>query len=539
MASRCRTARASALALAALVLAALVAGCSAGGGDQHAARVGRGADGPVAYGDGRGGRAARDAAAEPDGPLRSRDDAAPRTPTDGPAVEAVIDAPSDRPPALPRLNGFSTSREVGKLLGLQHVALTDAKQLAILKEAGYRLVRTGVTWHDTERTQKGNYDWSRSDANINAALQNGLALVVLIGYGNGLYTPSATWDYCRSFDLSTDGEMTGYVAFANQVIRRYAGKGIVWEFVNEPDTFLYKDDPAKCRAETGKLTSAEKGTLYAKLVGRIAREVRPNFPDEVFATGGLAFGGGSFQNAYIAAGAADRAFDAFGFHEYTVNDEKPKTTWKRGALESALAKAGYAPVVFLNTESGGSGADNFSTTQLDNRWQGFDPDGTLSDLQQAAYMPRTYLYGLWNSSSLYVQHCLPDTMDKVPREAQFGIIDLQGNRKPSFYSTKTLMQQLGGYTLTANLSTVNKASKLDRMLNVHLEFKRGTSLAYAFWAVQDDTGTYPNTRRAAFEVADGTYTLTGMLGEEMGSRTVTNGELELELSEFPIYARRM
>jgi hypothetical protein len=30
-----------------------------------------------------------------------------------------------------------------------------------------------------------------------------------------------------------------------------------------------------------------------------------------------------------------------------------------------------------------------------------------------------------------------------------------------------------------------------------------------------------------------------MLGEEMGSRTVTNGELELELSEFPIYARRM
>ena len=420
-------------------------------------------------------------------------------------------------------------------------------------QVGVKGLRIGFEWWEIEKSKKV-FDWAAIDSVFKVKDKYNLKYIVTPGYGNGLYSVGGQGQsqYCRSFDLSTELEMNAYIDFLKVGMERYKNKGVIWEIINEPDLFIYLNDPAGCRAAIGNITKAQQGVLYASLLKKVAEQVRPLFPNETIITGGLAFAGSDFTNAFIDQAATDRsfnAFDAFGFHEYEMamekcnpSDQLNSGTWKLGQLSSRLQQNGYTNTTFLNTETGGSGGDNFENSPYDDRWDGFDLDGSLSDLQQAAYIPRTYLYGLTNSSSLYVYHKFFDEprnwqgIVDQPRERYFGLMDTLNKRKPSFYAMKTMLLVLGGYTLVQNNSQCNTADKVNwKMLNAHLVFVKNQDTTHAVWAVQDATGKLSHTRVVRYFLPNGSYKTTGMLNQNYGNTVVTNGFADILIDEMPVY----
>jgi hypothetical protein len=418
--------------------------------------------------------------------------------------------------------------------------------LDIIKDMGLSVVRGASDWYDVEYT-KGTYDWTRADSLMNGIITRGMKPMIILGYGNGLYHVPPTTDYGHSDHMCTDVEHDAYINFARAYINRHKGKGVIWEFINEADTFLFD----KCIGSMPAGTT--KGSLYAKILTK-ASALKDEFPNEYMMTGGTAFGGGFWYDMFNGMTVATiRKFDALGYHEYDnvagKNSQSNYRTYKLNSIYGAMNSKGVGDMPIFDTETGGSGGDNFEASQYDDMWDGFDPDNTLSDDQQAAYAPRTYLFSLVNSSSFTNLHRLSDRLpdecsgQTENRDTGFGYIRCDRSKKPSYYALKTMIDNLKGYTYKANRSIDNPNKpelNLYRIINADLEFEKNGNKAFAFWAVQespnDANNVYKHTRNASFNVPNGRYKVVDMLGNNIQYKTVTTGKADVVgLNEYPQY----
>jgi hypothetical protein len=99
-------------------------------------------------------------------------------------------------------------------------------ELSLLAATGIRWVRMDMFWNTIEQEQ-GRYTFGEYDALVAAMAQRGIRIIFILDYGNPHY------DY--GFAPHSPEARAAFVRFAAAAVRRYQGKGIIWEIWNEPN----------------------------------------------------------------------------------------------------------------------------------------------------------------------------------------------------------------------------------------------------------------------------------------------------------------
>jgi hypothetical protein len=134
-----------------------------------------------------------------------------------------------------------------------------------LQALGVQWVRLDVRWVDTERPSNGVYDWAATDKLLAYYLERGFHVLAILEVGAA--PPSYHTDLAHLPELRE-----GIGAWAGAAAKRYAGRGIVWELGNEPETFslnglwrVPENYAAVARQEAAAIKHADPSALIAAL----------------------------------------------------------------------------------------------------------------------------------------------------------------------------------------------------------------------------------------------------------------------------------
>lgn len=129
-------------------------------------------------------------------------------------------------------------------------------EIAQLAEA-FRIARMDLFWRKIEKERRGVYNWTRIDVLVDRFLANGVRPLFILDYGNPLYKGCAEHPFtgeCRE----------AFVLYATAAMRRYRGRGVIWELYNEPNGFWANYGQFRHESIVG----------YADLLNRLGRAVR-------------------------------------------------------------------------------------------------------------------------------------------------------------------------------------------------------------------------------------------------------------------------
>src|SRR5688572_2502942 len=115
-----------------------------------------------------------------------------------------------------------------------HFTTPDPGEVKMLAAAGFRWVRMDFVWKQTEQV-KGSYDFSTYDVLLKALDEYQIRPLFILDYSNALYDNDRA-PYTEA----------GRLAFANwaaAAVKRYRGRGILWEIYNEPNTGFWTPKP--------------------------------------------------------------------------------------------------------------------------------------------------------------------------------------------------------------------------------------------------------------------------------------------------------
>lgn len=160
---------------------------------------------------------------------------------------------------------------LGSSIGVQvQPWYVDGQDLSRISAAGIGTVRWGISWQVIEQGT-GSYDWSQVDAFVQRLRQTNLRSVVVIGFGNAIYSGTLPTGDGGSYPAppTTPGAQDAYARFAAAAAARYAGDPIKWEIWNEPDSVSFwapGPDPAAYAALAAKACSAMKNAAPGAFV---------------------------------------------------------------------------------------------------------------------------------------------------------------------------------------------------------------------------------------------------------------------------------
>jgi hypothetical protein len=101
-----------------------------------------------------------------------------------------------------------------------HFTEPRAGEMEMLKDGGFRWIRMDFVWESIER-EKGKYDFSAYDKLLAALDRQRIRPLFILDYGNRLY------DEGRS--PATDETRQAFCAWVAATMKRYRGRGILWE----------------------------------------------------------------------------------------------------------------------------------------------------------------------------------------------------------------------------------------------------------------------------------------------------------------------
>ena len=185
----------------------------------------------------------------------------------------------------------------GLSVNLNVIEPTDA-QMQQIADAGFKFVRHDLTWEGTEKS-KGVYDWRVADALMAKAKAKGLRVMMLLAYGNPLYTSDTGAP-------NTAASRAAYARFAAAAAARYAHQGVIWEVYNEPNLDIWWKNP--------------NAADYAALVNATADAIRAVSADEWIVgltTEMPSDSSRAFINAVLKAPGVLAKLDGIAFHPYT------------------------------------------------------------------------------------------------------------------------------------------------------------------------------------------------------------------------------
>lgn len=171
--------------------------------------------------------------------------------------------------------------------GIADVVLKNGtlRQLALLRASVWRWQ---LAWSAVEQS-RGVYDFSVTDDLLKACNSANLAAYIVLGSTNDLYCDgnSAVGDCVSAFS-----------SFAMATIGRYAGQGVFWGLLDEPNVA-----PADAFSEGGGWTPAVNVTATAALLVAVGTAARAKYPNETLVGPALApaLDGSGFDVAYMSA----------------------------------------------------------------------------------------------------------------------------------------------------------------------------------------------------------------------------------------------
>ena len=119
----------------------------------------------------------------------------------------------------------------------------SVSQVGLLKNLGINCIRDDIRWNLIEK-ENGKYDYSRYDKWINEVCKNNIDIIGILGFPDQLIGSDKK--------LSSQEEVDKFLRFAEDVISRYNGKIMYYEFWNEPNTILLTDEDMKWYSEAVK-----------------------------------------------------------------------------------------------------------------------------------------------------------------------------------------------------------------------------------------------------------------------------------------------
>jgi hypothetical protein len=297
---------------------------------------------------------------------------------------------------------------------------------------GFRIVRRGFYWNSVE-PEKGVYDFSGYDEQMQHARKLGLTVVGCLFGGNKLYE-----DDGRGGIQTRDGR-EGFAKFAAAVARRYKGQNVLWEIWNEPNvrTFWRKD---------GKHNSDEFASEYTALVRAVVPAMLRVDQNCFVMAGSLSnYWEPSYEwtESCFKKGILETGIGGWSVHPYGVKTPE-EFAIGHGRTRALLKQYGKPEMPMLNTERG------FAVKETVEGWSGGSKQ-------------RAREFQGWN----FVRQFLIDQMHGLGLTVwyewdgdQFGLVDDDDSR-PALAACLVMFDQLGGYHYVRRLES---DSKLDYAL---------------------------------------------------------------------------
>jgi hypothetical protein len=308
------------------------------------------------------------------------------------------------------------SESAAKTYGFSMHGGIDYDQLA---DTGAGVVRTNLYWSSVETTP-GVYDFAATDAVVSKLVARNLTPLLILGYGNPLYTGGgatvAQWSHA-------------FAKYAAAAAAHYKGKGVLWEIWNEPDGTTFWDPPS--------------ASAYASLVMTAAPAIRAA-DDSAPILAGVTSGVDWLFVQGIARAGVLSTIDAISVHPYRHTEPETVATdlaTLRAVMESAATPcARQLPIV--SSEWG------YSTT-----WN-TGASAPYSAMQQGYFLAREWLMGSYLGLPASIWYDFEDDgTDPTNPEHNFGAVSASGAPLPAYASAQNLASQLQGFTFSHRVPT--------------------------------------------------------------------------------------
>ena len=384
-----------------------------------------------------------------------------------------------------------------------HFTRGHERDLDLIAEAGFRVVRMDFGWAGTER-HKGEFDWSAYDELTAGLEKRGLLPYYILDYSNPLYEETVISrnpiDGREQKSLASPQHPESVAAFARwaaAAVDHFREHAIIWEIWNEPNISFWKPKPnveqyiALVRATTAAMRRMKADAI---IVAPATSEVPVPFLETFFKSGALAW------------------IDAVSVHPYRNYSKPPETAAEDyGKLRDLIARhapPGKASIPILSGEWG------YATHQRG-----------VSLETQAAFLVRQQLANLMEGIPVSIWYDWKnDGPDPKEREHNFGTVTQDLLAKPAYEALQVMAKELNGYRVDRRLKT---DSPRDYVLWMHRE---NHPPKLAGWTLDD-------SHDIALKWSHPTKgELSGMSGTGRKlTVTITEGNCALPLASLPAY----
>ena len=305
---------------------------------------------------------------------------------------------------------------------------------------GFRVVRKGVYWNGVEK-EKGVYNFSASDAQIEHAEQLGLTVVVSLFGSNDLYEKR---EGVRG--VTTEEGRQGYANFAAAAAARYKGKKIIFEIWNEPNVRTFWGNH-------GTHNTKQFADEYSALVNITVPAMIKADPDVFVAAGSVSnywepsyqWTEFCFQNGVLKSG-----IKSWSVHPYGVKSPEEHAVG-HARTRALLAKYGAPDLPMINTERGYAVAKTATLIPRPDQplaegegWSGGSPDKSLE--YQAWHFVRQLLIDQLHGLHFSVWY-------EWSGNEGFGLWNPDGSPRPAVAALETLVKELSGYSVARRLES--------------------------------------------------------------------------------------
>lgn len=377
-------------------------------------------------------------------------------------------------------------RVVPETFGVEiHFTRAGKQELDYIARGGFGWVRMDMFWHMVE-TALGQYDFSDYDVLVAAMEARGIRIVFILDYGNSLYD--------QGYPPTSPGGMAAFARFAAAAARRYRDRGIIWEIWNEPNLDHF-------------WTPQANAADYARLALRVANAIHRADPGAVVVAPAVCGYEWAFWTTVGQMGLFQR-LDAITIHSYGVYSPEeilPLYLTLRGLINR------YNPQWKIPILSGEWG---FATTQ-----------GGMSELQQAQFLTRQWLFNISHDINLSIWYDWHDDgPDPYDPEHHFGIVRHDYTTKASYQAARTLMKTLDGYRFLRRIPLANGD---DYLLLFQKEAADAAQVALVGW-------TTAPAHSVILPIPTDDVEWVALLGDVNMLESVGNG-LAMTLSQSPRY----
>lgn len=248
------------------------------------------------------------------------------------------------------------------LFGMNH-AYPWPHLLDLSKQIGLRWFRDwSLKWHDVEK-EKGKFDFTQSDFQINRVLEQGLNVLPLLPFPSGNWSSSAGPEVKTTEHYPGSRERIAYMprnleefaTYVRKTVQHYRKRLGVWEILNEPIYTSY----ALPRRNGYQVKD------YVQLLRAAYKAVKQVDPDALV-VGGIAGGATTYTKEFIEANGL-RWVDALNLHTYPGLTEPDAYEETLRQLRSRMRSAGADKPIWF-TEGAYYADDDTSIEPYDSTW---------------------------------------------------------------------------------------------------------------------------------------------------------------------------